>query len=166
MQMVNVGIDANSKVGYEQQFDVQGKWYYPAVRTSDNEESLTPSAHAAGSTLFTPEEQRKRKMRTLKLQLDYVLARNIPRSDLRKSKTGNRGVPLQPKIDMAGLKDGECRTKFRQCASIRVGVRGQKEVELCGILHKVHTGRCKGNAPGSIAAVQVCLYMCGNKIHV
>ncbi|KAK6737831.1 hypothetical protein RB195_020127 [Necator americanus] len=31
-----------------------------------------------GSTLLTPEEQRKRKMRTLKLQLDYVLTRNIP----------------------------------------------------------------------------------------
>ncbi|KAK6760211.1 hypothetical protein RB195_021632 [Necator americanus] len=31
-----------------------------------------------GSTLLTPEEQRKRQMRALKLQLDYVLARNIP----------------------------------------------------------------------------------------
>ncbi|KAK6743866.1 hypothetical protein RB195_010892 [Necator americanus] len=34
-----------------------------------------------GSTLLTPEEQRKRKMRTLKLQLDYALARNIPQTD-------------------------------------------------------------------------------------
>ncbi|KAK6736210.1 hypothetical protein RB195_019094 [Necator americanus] len=77
-----------------------------------------------------PEEQRKRKMRTLKLQLDYVLARNIPQSDIPKYRVvwdvafdsdhrpvllsfkirfqkRNRGVPLQPKIDMAGLKDDE-----------------------------------------------------------
>ncbi|KAK6766308.1 hypothetical protein RB195_025917 [Necator americanus] len=76
-------------------------------------------------------------MRTLKLQLDYVLARNIPQSDIRKSRAvwdvafdtdhrpdilsfkirfhkRNRGVPPQPKIDMAGLKDDECRRKFRQ----------------------------------------------------
>ncbi|KAK6742718.1 hypothetical protein RB195_010156 [Necator americanus] len=104
-----------------------------------------------GSTLLTPEEQRKRKMRTLKLQFDYVLARNIPQSDIRKSRAvgdvafdsdhrpvllsfkmrfhkRNRGVPLQPKIDMAGLKDDECRTKFRQRASIHVGVRTRKNL--------------------------------------
>ncbi|KAK6751557.1 hypothetical protein RB195_003142 [Necator americanus] len=85
-------------------------------------------------------------MRTLKLQLDYVLARNIPQSDIRKSRDvwdvafdsdhrsillsfriqfhkRNRGVPLQPKIDMAGLKDDECRTKFRQRVSIVVSFR-------------------------------------------
>ncbi|KAK6729695.1 hypothetical protein RB195_006629 [Necator americanus] len=104
-QVVIVGIDANTKMGLEQQSDVLGKWYYPAERTSDN-------------------EQRKRKMRTLKLQLDYVLARNIPQSDIRKSRAvwdvafdsdhhpvrlsfkirfhkRNQGVPLQSKIDMA-----------------------------------------------------------------
>ncbi|KAK6762471.1 hypothetical protein RB195_023263 [Necator americanus] len=32
-----------------------------------------------------PEEQRQRKMPTLKLQLDYVLTKNIPLSDIRKS---------------------------------------------------------------------------------
>ncbi|KAK6727903.1 hypothetical protein RB195_005520 [Necator americanus] len=80
-------------------------------------------------------------MRTLKLQLDYVLARNIPQSDIRKSRAvwdvafdsdhrpvllsfkmrfykRNRGVPPQPKIDMAGLKDDECRRKFRQRVTI------------------------------------------------
>ncbi|KAK6728674.1 hypothetical protein RB195_005988 [Necator americanus] len=80
-------------------------------------------------------------MRTLKLQFDYVLARNIPQSDIRKSRAvwdvafdshhrpvllsfkirfhkRNRGVPLQPKIDMAGLKDDECRRKFRQHVSM------------------------------------------------
>ncbi|KAK6742719.1 hypothetical protein RB195_010156 [Necator americanus] len=90
-------------------------------------------------------------MRTLKLQFDYVLARNIPQSDIRKSRAvgdvafdsdhrpvllsfkmrfhkRNRGVPLQPKIDMAGLKDDECRTKFRQRASIHVGVRTRKNL--------------------------------------
>ncbi|KAK6743958.1 hypothetical protein RB195_010950 [Necator americanus] len=77
-------------------------------------------------------------MTTLKPQLDYVLARKIPQSDFRKSRVvwdvafdfdqspvllsfkirfhkRNQEVPLQPKIDMAGLKDDECRTKFRQC---------------------------------------------------
>ncbi|KAK6741755.1 hypothetical protein RB195_009554 [Necator americanus] len=39
-----------------------------------------------GSTLSMPEEQCKRKMRTLKFQLDYVLARNIHQSDIRKSR--------------------------------------------------------------------------------
>ncbi|KAK6743812.1 hypothetical protein RB195_010859 [Necator americanus] len=90
-------------------------------------------------------------MRTLKLQLDYVLARNIPQSDIRKSRAvwdvafdsdhrpvllsskirfhkRNRGVPLQPKIDMAGLKDDECRRKFRQRVSIHVGVRTRKKL--------------------------------------
>ncbi|KAK6727626.1 hypothetical protein RB195_005364 [Necator americanus] len=90
-------------------------------------------------------------MGTLKLQLDCVLARNIPQSDIRKSRAvwdvafdsdhrpvllsfkirfhkRNRGVPLQPKIDMAGLKDDECRTKFRQRVSIHVGVRTRKKL--------------------------------------
>ncbi|KAK6739650.1 hypothetical protein RB195_008256 [Necator americanus] len=90
-------------------------------------------------------------MRTLKLQLDYVLARNIPQSDIRKSRAvwdvafdsdhrpvllsfkirfhkRNRGVPLQPKIDMAGLKDDECRRKFRQRVSIHVGVGTRKKL--------------------------------------
>ncbi|KAK6731084.1 hypothetical protein RB195_007509 [Necator americanus] len=39
-----------------------------------------------GSTLLTPEEQRKRKMGTFKLQLDYVPARNISQTDIRKSR--------------------------------------------------------------------------------
>ncbi|KAK6736618.1 hypothetical protein RB195_019361 [Necator americanus] len=163
-QVVIVGIDANAKMGLEQQSDVLGKWYYAAERTSDNRDRLVDLCEQTGliiastfkrnhqlyqltwqgSTLLTPEEQRKRKMRTLKLQLDYVLARNIPQSDIRKSRAvwdvafdsdhrpillrfkirfhkRNRGVPLQPKVDMAGLKDDECRRKFCQRVSIHVG---------------------------------------------
>ncbi|KAK6737021.1 hypothetical protein RB195_019611 [Necator americanus] len=170
-QVVIVGIDANAKMGLEQQSDVLGKWYYAAERTSDNSDRLVDLCEQTGliiastfkrnhrrhqltwqgSTLLTPEEQRKRKMRTLKLQLDYVLARNIPQSDIRKSRAvwdvafdsdhrpvllsfkvrfhkRNRGVPLQPKIDMAGLKDDECRRKFRQRVSIHVGVRTRKKL--------------------------------------
>ncbi|KAK6760750.1 hypothetical protein RB195_021991 [Necator americanus] len=150
-QVVNIGIDANAKMGLEQQSDMLGKWYYPAEHASDNEESSTPLAHVAGSTVLTPEEQRKRKMRTLKLQLDYVLARNIPQSNIRKSRAvwdvafdsdhrpvllnfkvlfhkRDRGVPLQPKIDMAGLKDEEWRTKFRQCVSLHAEVRTRKKL--------------------------------------
>ncbi|KAK6728136.1 hypothetical protein RB195_005657 [Necator americanus] len=170
-QVVIVGIDANAKMGLEQQSDVLGKWYYPAERTSDNGDRLVDLCVQTGLiiastfkrnhrrhqltwqrlTLLTPEEQRKRKMRTLKLQLDYVLARNIPQSDIRKSRAvwdvafdsdhrpvllsfkirfhkRNRGVPLQPKIDMAGLKDDECRRKFRLRVSIHVGVRTRKKL--------------------------------------
>ncbi|KAK6761136.1 hypothetical protein RB195_022269 [Necator americanus] len=133
-----VGIDANANMGLEQQSDVLGKWYYPAKRTSDNGERLVDSCEQTdliisfmfdrnhrryhimwqGSINLTPEEQRKRKIKTLKLQLDYVLARDIPRSDIRKSRAvwdvafdsdhrpvllsfntrfhkKNRGVPLQ-----------------------------------------------------------------------
>ncbi|KAK6744165.1 hypothetical protein RB195_011088 [Necator americanus] len=170
-QVVIVGIDANAKMELEQQSDVLGKWYYAAERTSDNGDRLVDLCEQTGliiastfkrshrrhqltwqgSTLLTPKEQRKRKMRTLKLQLDYVLARNIPQSDIRKSRAvwdvafdsdhrpvllsfkirfhkRNRGVPLQPKIDMAGLKDDECRRKFRQFMSIHVGVRTRKKL--------------------------------------
>ncbi|KAK6757198.1 hypothetical protein RB195_015179 [Necator americanus] len=170
-QVVIVGIDANTKMGLEQQSDVLGKWYYAAERTSKNGDRLVdlceqtgliiastfkrnPRRHQLtwqGSTLLTPEEQRKRKMRTFKLQLDYVLSRNIPQSDIRKSRAvwdvafdsdhrpvllsfkirfhkRNRGVPLQPKIDMAGMKDDECRRKFRQRVSIHVGVRTRKKL--------------------------------------
>ncbi|KAK6729046.1 hypothetical protein RB195_006227 [Necator americanus] len=170
-RVVIVGIDANAKMGLEQQSDVLGKWYYATERTSDNGDRLVDLCEQTGliiastfkrnhrrhqltwqeSTLLTPEEQRKRKMRTLKLQLDYVLARNIPQSDIRKSRAvwdvafdsdhrpvllsfkirfhkRNRGVPLQPKIDLAGLKDDECRRKFRQRVSIHVGARTRKKL--------------------------------------
>ncbi|KAK6763320.1 hypothetical protein RB195_023868 [Necator americanus] len=170
-QMVIVGINANAKMGLEQQSDVLGKWYYAAERTSDNGDRLVDLCEQTGliiastfkrnhrrhqltwqgSTLLTPKEQRKRKMRTLKLQLDYVLARNIPQSDIRKSRAvwdvafdsdhrrvllslkilfhkRNRGVPLQSKIDMASLKDDECRRKFRQRVFIHVGVRTRKKL--------------------------------------
>ncbi|KAK6760649.1 hypothetical protein RB195_021925 [Necator americanus] len=167
-QVVIVGIDANTKMGLEQQSDVLRKWYYPAERTSDNGDRLDDLYEKTGliiastfkrnhrrhqltwqrSTLLTPEE---RKMKTLKLQLDYVLARNIPQLDIRKSRAvwdvafdsdhrpvllsfkirfhkRNRGVPLQPKIGMAGLKDEECRTKFRQCVSLHAEVRTRKKL--------------------------------------
>ncbi|KAK6754741.1 hypothetical protein RB195_013620 [Necator americanus] len=170
-RVVIVGIDANARMGLELQSDVLGKWYYAAERTSDNGDRLVDLCEQTGliiastfkrnhrrhqltrqrSTLLTPEEQRKQKMRTLKLQLDYVLARNVPQSDVRKSRAvwdvafdsdnrpvllsfkirfhkRNRGIPLQPKIDMAGLKDDECRTKFRQRVSIHVGVRAKKKL--------------------------------------
>ncbi|KAK6728285.1 hypothetical protein RB195_005744 [Necator americanus] len=74
-------------------------------------------------------------MRTLKLQFNYLLTRNITQSDIRKSRAvrgvgfdsdhrpvlslkirfhkRNRGMPPQPKIDMAHLEDEECRTNFR-----------------------------------------------------
>ncbi|KAK6761137.1 hypothetical protein RB195_022269 [Necator americanus] len=145
-----VGIDANANMGLEQQSDVLGKWYYPAKRTSDNGERLVDSCEQTdliisfmfdrnhrryhimwqGSINLTPEEQRKRKIKTLKLQLDYVLARDIPRSDIRKSRAvwdvafdsdhrpvllsfntrfhkKNRGVPLQSTSQVRNTKNVE-----------------------------------------------------------
>ncbi|KAK6755729.1 hypothetical protein RB195_014240 [Necator americanus] len=95
---VIVGIDSNTKMGLEQQSDVLGKWFYPIQQTSDNGNRLIDlceqtnliiaSLHPRGiiDTISlrgkrqprrTPEEQRRRKMSTLKLQLDWVLTKNI-----------------------------------------------------------------------------------------
>ncbi|KAK6761675.1 hypothetical protein RB195_022672 [Necator americanus] len=171
-QVVIVRIDANAKMGLEQQSNVLGKWYYPVERTSDNGDRLVHLCEQTGLiiastfkrnhrrhqltwqglTLLTPEEQRKRK-RILELQLDYVLARNIPQSDIRKSRAvwdvafdsdhrpvlfsfkiqfhkENRGVPLQLKIGLAGLKDDECRTKFRQRVYIHVGYGPERSLAM------------------------------------
>ncbi|KAK6763737.1 hypothetical protein RB195_024171 [Necator americanus] len=49
-QVVVVGIDANAKMGLEQQSDVLGKWYYPAERTSDNGDRLPTCANRRASS--------------------------------------------------------------------------------------------------------------------
>ncbi|KAK6743853.1 hypothetical protein RB195_010886 [Necator americanus] len=159
-QVVIVGIDANAKMGLEQQSNVRGKWYYPSERTSDNCDRLVDSCEQTGliiastlrrnhrrhqlrwqeSTFLTSEERHKRKMNTIKLQLGFKICFH----------KRNRGVPLQPKIEMAGLKDEECRTKFRQRVSVHVGVRNRKK--LSDFPSQIASRRCKGNAPGSIAA--------------
>ncbi|KAK6764548.1 hypothetical protein RB195_024755 [Necator americanus] len=41
---------------------------------------------------------------------------------------GSRAVQPQPKIEMAGLKDEECRTKFRQRVYIHVLARTRKKL--------------------------------------
>ncbi|KAK6762429.1 hypothetical protein RB195_023230 [Necator americanus] len=102
---VFVGIDANAKAGPEQQSDVLGRWFYP-METSDNGNRLIDLCEQTnliiassfknnhrrhqltwqGTTPLTPEQQRKRKMPTLKLQLDYVQTKNILLSDIRKSR--------------------------------------------------------------------------------
>ncbi|KAK6763996.1 hypothetical protein RB195_024351 [Necator americanus] len=89
-EVVIVGIDANAKIRLQQ----QSEFYYLAERTSDNGDCLVDICEQTGliiastcernhqlawqgSTRSPREEQRKRKMRTFKLQLDYVLTRNI-----------------------------------------------------------------------------------------
>ncbi|KAK6765047.1 hypothetical protein RB195_025109 [Necator americanus] len=76
-------------------------------------------------SLLTSEKQRKRNMRTLKLQLDHVLT-SIPQSDIRKSRAvwdvafdsdhrpvllsfkirfhKRNGGHFQPKVDVAGRR--------------------------------------------------------------
>ncbi|KAK6759597.1 hypothetical protein RB195_021277 [Necator americanus] len=95
-QEVIVGVDANAKMGLQQQSDVLGKWYYPAERTSDNGDRLVDLSEQTGLIIASTFKrnhrrhqltwQRKRKVRTLKLQLHYVLARNILQSVIRKSR--------------------------------------------------------------------------------
>ncbi|KAK6749294.1 hypothetical protein RB195_001724 [Necator americanus] len=85
-KVVIVGIDANAKMGLEQLSDVLEKWYYPAERRLDNDANhRRHQPKWQGLTLLTPEEQRKRKMRRLKHQLDHDLTRNIPQSDLAEA---------------------------------------------------------------------------------
>ncbi|KAK6754471.1 hypothetical protein RB195_013460 [Necator americanus] len=88
-------------------------------------------------------------MLTLKLQLDYVLTRNILVSDICKCRAF-RDVTFNAdhspvllifivaqeelksftltKLHTVGLKDEECRTKFRQRMPIHVGVRTRRKV--------------------------------------
>ncbi|KAK6755001.1 hypothetical protein RB195_013771 [Necator americanus] len=47
-QVAIVGIDANAKMGLEQQSDVLGKWYYAAERTSDNGDCLVDLCEQTG----------------------------------------------------------------------------------------------------------------------
>ncbi|KAK6750170.1 hypothetical protein RB195_002267 [Necator americanus] len=137
-QVVVVGVDANAKMVLEQQSYVLGKWCYPPSdrlmrangphhRFHVQMESSTHQLTWHGSTHSTPEEQRKREMRTLELQLRSCEEHSSVSFKIQFHKR-NRGVPLQPKIDVAGLKDEECRTKFRQRVSINVGVRTRKKL--------------------------------------
>ncbi|KAK6765386.1 hypothetical protein RB195_025346 [Necator americanus] len=157
-QVIIVGIDANAKMELEQQSDVLGKWYDPAERTLDNGDRLVDLCEQTG-LIIASTFKKNHRCHQLTWQLDYVLARNIPQSDIRKSRAvwdvafdsdhrpvllsfkkrfhkRNRGVPLQPKIDMAGLKDDECRRKFRQRVSIHVGVRTRKKLSDAGSFTK------------------------------
>ncbi|KAK6741249.1 hypothetical protein RB195_009230 [Necator americanus] len=101
-QAVIVGIDVNTRMGPEQQSDLLEKWFYPIEQTPDNGNrpigfckktnliiaSMSKRNHrhhrltCQTTTPLTPEELRKRKIPTLMLQLDYVLTKNIPLSDI------------------------------------------------------------------------------------
>ncbi|KAK6764665.1 hypothetical protein RB195_024839 [Necator americanus] len=140
-------MDGNAKMGPEQHSDLLGKWFYPTEQTSDNGNRRISSLHPRlrrhrrhqhtwqGTTSLTPEGPRKRKIPALELQLDYVLTKNIPLSDIRRSRAvwdvaldsdqrpvflsfivrfqrRYRGAQHQLKLDLAGPKDEECRKKF------------------------------------------------------
>ncbi|KAK6742052.1 hypothetical protein RB195_009740 [Necator americanus] len=64
-QMVIVGIDANAKMGLEQQSDVLGKWYYAAERTSDNGDRLVDLCEQTGLIIaFTFKRNHRRHQLT------------------------------------------------------------------------------------------------------
>ncbi|KAK6751471.1 hypothetical protein RB195_003083 [Necator americanus] len=126
-QVVVVGIDTIAKMGFQQLSSVLGDRQEPTFSAS--------------------EDKRKRKMRTLRLlpdEEDSSVSFNL------QFHKRNRGVPIT--TDMAGLKDEERRTKFRQCVPPSARSTGQKEAQRCGFVHKVNPGRCKGSAPNSDAA--------------
>ncbi|KAK6759596.1 hypothetical protein RB195_021276 [Necator americanus] len=138
-QEVIVGVDANAKMGLQQQSDVLGKWYYPAERTSDNGDRLVDLSEQTGLIIASTFKrnhrrhqltwQRKRKL-SENLELfgkSRSTLTTVQFSSASRFHKRNRGVHLQPKIDMTSLKDVECRTKFRQRASIHVGVRTRKK---------------------------------------
>ncbi|KAK6744086.1 hypothetical protein RB195_011034 [Necator americanus] len=68
-QVVFDGIDAIAKIGLEQQFDVLGKWFHPAERTSDNGGNWSKTRAEAGPFLFN-------------LAIDDIMRRTV---DLRPS---------------------------------------------------------------------------------
>ncbi|KAK6765655.1 hypothetical protein RB195_025520 [Necator americanus] len=107
-QVVIVGIDARAKIGLEQQSDVLGKWYYPAAHTSDNGDRLVDLCEQTG----------------------LIIASTFKRNHQRHKLTwqGYGFTRETAKIDIAGLKNEECRTKFRQRRSIHVGVRTRKKL--------------------------------------
>ncbi|KAK6736430.1 hypothetical protein RB195_019236 [Necator americanus] len=131
-QVVIVGVDANAKMGLEKQSDVLGKWYYAAERTSDNGDCLVDLCEQTGLIIaFTFKRNHRRHQLTWQgavwgaFDSDH---RPLLLSFKIRFHRRNRGVPLQPKIDMAGLKDDECRSKFRQHVSIHVEVRTRKKL--------------------------------------
>ncbi|KAK6736321.1 hypothetical protein RB195_019164 [Necator americanus] len=123
-QVVIVGIDENAKMG-QQQSNV-GKWYYPAERTFD-------SGQQTGLIIASTFERNHRRHQLTWQGAVWGVAFDSDHRPLLLSfkirfHRRNRGVPLQPKIDRSGLKDDECRSKFRQHVSIHVGVRTRKKL--------------------------------------
>ncbi|KAK6752544.1 hypothetical protein RB195_003768 [Necator americanus] len=141
-------------MGLEQQSDVLGKWYNAEERTSDNGDRLVDLSEQTGliiastfkrnhrrhqltwqgSTLLTPEEQRKWKMRTLKLQLDYFwrgtslsqISENLEL--LGTSRSTLTTVQFFSASRYGSTGERENRTKFRQRVSIHVVVRTRKKL--------------------------------------
>ncbi|KAK6729954.1 hypothetical protein RB195_006792 [Necator americanus] len=73
------------------------------------------------------QETRMRDRPVISIENYTIYCGDADENKIRFNKR-NRGVPLQPKIDIAGLKDDECRRKFRQRVSIHVGVRTRKKL--------------------------------------
>ncbi|KAK6727106.1 hypothetical protein RB195_005044 [Necator americanus] len=177
-----------------------GKWFYSVECMSDNGDRLVDLREQTGLiiasvfkgndlcyqltcqglTLLMSKGQLKRKMRTLKLQLDYVLSKNIPHSDIRKSRAiwyvlfdfdhrpvllSLRTVVPQEKPNRSSSTENRYDRPERRRMQNEIPPMcvysywstDQGEALLCGFLHKVHPGGCKGNTSGSNAAEEVCL---------
>ncbi|KAK6764439.1 hypothetical protein RB195_024672 [Necator americanus] len=83
-------------MGREQHSGARGKWYYPKEHTSDNANRLVDLCEQAGLIVAFAFK------RTL---CDVAFCSD--QRPVQEFRERNRGVPLQPKIDMAGLEDEE-----------------------------------------------------------
>ncbi|KAK6757561.1 hypothetical protein RB195_015398 [Necator americanus] len=145
-------------MGLEQQSDVLGKWYYAAKRTSDNGDRLVDLCEQTGLIIASTFKRDHRRHQltwqgsttfwrgtflsqisenlelfgtsrsTLTTAQFFSASRYGSTRETEEFLKRNRGVPLQPKIDMGGLKDDKCRTEFRQRVSIHVGVRTREKL--------------------------------------
>ncbi|KAK6736989.1 hypothetical protein RB195_019592 [Necator americanus] len=86
-------------------------------------DSSTPSARVARATAGSDEEHQSDGYPTIQ-----SCSGRCFRLCSKRFQKENWGVPLQPKIDMADLKDENCRTNFRQRVSIHVEVQVKKKL--------------------------------------
>ncbi|KAK6747620.1 hypothetical protein RB195_000675 [Necator americanus] len=79
-----------------------------------------------GATPSTPKEQQESKMPSLKLQFNYILTKNILFSYIQQCRAILDVVFYSdhpPVFGLTGLKDDECRKKFRQRVSSNIALR-------------------------------------------
>ncbi|KAK6736990.1 hypothetical protein RB195_019592 [Necator americanus] len=101
-------------------------------------DSSTPSARVARATAGSDEEHQSDGYPTIQ-----SCSGRCFRLCSKRFQKENWGVPLQPKIDMADLKDENCRTNFRQRVSIHVEVQAARRVQRRVVVYSAGSLRRK-----------------------